>query len=322
MPVHPDIAALRGDRAPQRQAQEAILVARADWAAEPGAQALLDDLAAYGAGAPLEACNQLARVFTGQGEGERLMGLLSRYYCRAIKANPIGHPPFRAGFNGMATSILLASAGRAQLMIQAREPGQDDSTRLAFTHAVRHDAVLAGEARGRIVRMLGAHDGAAQFDCETLPLGPGHRLAFDLASEGLLVEAVERRFVVLRLVRFAAEPQPTREYCLASGRLLQQSAGQIGTSRQEASIALLGRMRRADAAPEFVRVATGEGDASLRWQALREALALDTASGFRALLQVARRDEDPLAAQAGALRAQLLESYPELGQLEDLPCLA
>jgi len=120
----------------------------------------------------------------------------------------------------------------------------------------------------------------------------------------------------------APEPAPGREYDAASGRLLHRSAGRIGTSRREAIIALLGRMGRADAAPQIARVALDEGDPSLRWQALREALALDTATGFRALASVARRGEDPLAAQAGALRAQLLETHPELAQLETGPCPA
>ena len=124
------------------------------------------------------------------------------------------------------------------------------------------------------------------------------------------------------LLRAAADPRPGREYCAASGKLLHQSAGAIATSRQEATVALLGRMGRTDAAPAMAMLATGEGDMSLRWQALREALALDSATGFAALCTIARRGDDALAGQAGALRAQLLETYPELAQLEDKQCPA
>ena len=50
--------------------------------------------------------------------------------------------------------------------------------------------------------------------------------------------------------------------------------------------------------------------------------ALDTATGFRALGRVARGAGDPLAAPAGALRAQLVEAHPELLSLEDGRCPA
>jgi hypothetical protein len=69
-------------------------------------------------------------------------------------------------------------------------------------------------------------------------------------------------------------------------------------------------------------IARGPGDDSLRWQALRECLALDTAHGFRALAAVARTAGDSLAATAGALRAQLVEAHPQLLALEDDRCPA
>ena len=87
-------------------------------------------------------------------------------------------------------------------------------------------------------------------------------------------------------------------------------------------LALLGRMRRAEAAPTMAAMAREAGPDGLRWQALREALALDTAEGFRALCHVARASDDPLAMPAGALRAQLVEAHPELLALEKQPCRA
>jgi len=322
MQVHADIAALRSDRAPQREAQTAILAAGEAWAAEPGAAQFQAELEAYGKGAPLEACPVLEAMFTGSGEAARLMDLLVKHYCRAIGENPIGHPPFRQGFDGVSTSILLARSGRAQLMIQAREPGEMDNPGYVFCDATRFDAVLGGEAQARIVRIAERRDDAARFNAEPLALRAGHRLAFDLSSEALLIDSVQTRFVVLRLLRTAEEPQPGREYDAATGKLLHQSAGRIGTSRREAIIALLGRMGREDAAPEIARIAKGEGDPSLRWQAMREALALDMAQGFRALAAVARRTDDPLARQAGALRARLLEAHPQLSKLEADQCPA
>lgn len=93
-------------------------------------------------------------------------------------------------------------------------------------------------------------------------------------------------------------------------------------SRHEMMVALLGRMGRTEAAPEMAAMESEPGDDSLRWQALRECLALDTETGFRALCAVAGAAADPLAAAAGALRAQLVEAHPQLLALEDVPCRA
>ena len=61
------------------------------------------------------------------------------------------------------------------------------------------------------------------------------------------------------------------------------------------------------------------GSPHLRWQALRECLGLDSAIGFAALSAIARRSVDPLAVPAGALRAQLLEAYPQLAEVSACP---
>lgn len=322
MQVHPDIAALRSDRAPQCEAQTAILLAGEASKADPAMAALHAELEVYGEGAPLETCPVLEAMFTEQGEAERLMQLLSGHYCRAIGENPFGHPPFRNGFDGMSTSILLARTGRAQLLLQSREPGTMDNPGYVFCDATRLDAVIGGTAEARLVRIVDRNEKAATFIEEPLSLKSGHRLAVDLSTETLAIDTVQTRVVILRLLRTAEEPQTGREYDAGTGRLLHQSAGRIGTSRREAIVALLGRMGRTDAAPDIARLAIEQGDLSLRWQAMREALSLDTALGFRALCIVARRGDDPLARQAGALRAQLLETYPALAQLEADQCPA
>lgn len=83
---------------------------------------------------------------------------------------------------------------------------------------------------------------------------------------------------------------------------------------------LLARMRRQDAAPAMAEIARGQGSDHLRWQALRNCLALDTAQGFSALTAIAANPADALARPAGALRAQLLEAHPQLTGLEADPC--
>lgn len=296
--------------------------ARKLWRAENGAEAVMQDLRRYGAGAPLESCPSLEKLFTAQGEAERLMASLSQHYCAAIRANTIGHPPFRTGSDGKASSILLGKAGRAQLMLQSREPGTYGGANVGFSDATRYEAVLAGDAAAAIVRAIPSAEGPLRFDEEQFTLRGGERFALDLSTEAFAVSRVRRRLVILRLMRCAAEPEPSREYSRQTGELFYRSAGKLSTSRQEAIIALLGRMERTDAVPQIARVALAESDASLRWQALRECLALDSETGFCTLARIARDAQDPLSPAAGALRAQLLEAHPQLAQVEASQCPA
>lgn len=315
MRVDPAIAALRQDRGRQRGVQAAMAAACRAWQTEPEVADVLADMATFGDGAHLADCPALAAVFAGAERAHALVTTLSRRLCAALASEPLGHPPLRHGFDGSSATLLLARAGRAQLVLQAIEPGERHFASACYSDAERHELVLAGTARARVVRRR-------CFTVHPLALAPGVRLALDVSREALQVLAVEQRLVSLRLHRFAAAPGPSREYSLADGVLLHQSAGSRATSRSEIALALLGRMGRAEAAPAMAAIARAPGDRSLRWQALRECLALDSAEGFAALSAVANSAADPLARPAAALRAQLVEAYPELGRSGVAPCLA
>ncbi len=318
MRIDPAIAALQADRAPQRRAQAAMVAAGDAWRAEPQVAAALTECERFGAGAPLEACPALEALFTKANAAPLLAGSLCRGLAQAIAAEPFGHPPFRHGYSGGLATLMLARSGRAQLILQAREPGENAFETVRFSDALRFDAVLAGAAEARIVRRTTGHSAERRpFHSEAMALGAGTRLALDCSSEAVQVLATTRRLVSLRLHRTSAEPEPSREHDLATGELLHQAAGSMRSSRQEMTLALLGRMQAVEAAPLMAETAQEEGDSSLRWQALRECLALDTATGFAALVALARSPGDPLAASAGALRAQLVEAHPQLLTLEN-----
>ena len=321
MRIDPAIAAMRRDPALQRRAQAAMIAAGGEWRREPAVAAMLGELDRFGAGEPLEACPALDAAFTGRCAAGELAAALCRRFAALLEDEPFGQPPFRHGYDGQVSTLLLARAGRAQLILHSREPGRWEHATASYSDALRYEAVLAGSAHARVTRVQGG-PGATSFSTESLQLLPGTRLALDLSCEALQVLQVDCRLVSLRLHRFDAAPRPSREYSLTDGAQLHQSAGDIRASRQEMTLALLGRMERREAAPEIAALAREPGDDSLRWQALRECLALDTALGFRALSDVARAADDPLAGPAGALRAQLVEAHPELLALEDDSCPA
>ena len=65
MLIRPEIAALRGDDAPQRQAQQALHQVMAGWRGEARVSEVLRDLAAFAAWKPLSEFAALAALFVG-----------------------------------------------------------------------------------------------------------------------------------------------------------------------------------------------------------------------------------------------------------------
>lgn len=326
MRIDPAIQALQRDPALQRQAQAAMIGACQQWRADAATARLIEELEVFGAGAALSQCPALEACFIGEGPGqdlpdrELLGGLLDRM-CAVLAGEPFAQPPFRHASDGEVSSLLIARSGRAQLVLHACEPGQWSMDSASFSDAERFEVVLAGSGSAQILRRA-IPPGDRPLDVEDIALSAGTRLALALAEQALHITRVDRRLVCLRLHRFAADPAPTRCHALDDGRLLRQSSGDMASSRQEMMLAILGRMKRADAVPDMAAMALERGGDALRWQALRECLALDSGAGFTALCTVASRADDPLCASAGALRAQLVELYPELLQLENNPCPA
>lgn len=298
-----------------------MIAACRDWRTDPAIAPAVAELERYGAGASLGDCPVLDAAFTGHDSGTAmLVGLLNRMTGQ-LRHQPFAQPPVRHAFDGAVSTLLLARSGRAQLVLHGCEPGAWRADSASFSDAERFEVVLAGRGSAEILRRA-IPPGNRPLDSEQIALAPGTRLALALSEQALHITRVDRRLVCLRLHRFAADPAPTCCHALEDGRLLHQSAGDMASSRQEMMLAILGRMKRADAVSDMAALALERGSDALRWQALRECLALDSGAGFTALSTLARRADDPLCASAGALRAQLIELYPQLLQLEDGPCPA
>lgn len=319
MRVDPRIAVLRGRDASQRNAAGAMFTACEAWRADPRITCVLNEFGEYGHGRVLGACPVLARCLTDHAAAMELAGALVEHLLPALRAEPLGQAPLRHVASDGVSTLLLAREGRARLMLSAREHGDYPCEAVAFGDGERRELVLAGRAQARLVRLEGTGQQYARLAVEEGVLSPGTALALDPSRELLVPVEVEHRLVSLRLVRDAMAPQPTREYRLSDGAFLHQASGGMRESRHELMLALLGRMGRKDAAPvmaEMTRADDPGASEHLRWQALRECLALDTAIGFPALCSIACDAADPLAVPAGALRAQLLETHPVLAELE------
>lgn len=324
MIAHPELRALRRDDSPQCDAQDALQQRLDDWRAKPAIAALLGELEIFAAGAQLADCPGLAALFTpGTGAARLLTADFSAANCAALAAEPLGHVPLRHFTDGITSTVLIARAVNVTLSLVAidgeglgRRP---ESATASFGPNHTWEYVLGGSAAIELVECQPTGPRAASLTRREFEVGPGSIMHRDGQREARLLRRIDGALVSLRLQRRRSNAEVTREYDLASGTLLHQAAGNPRDSRVELMLAMLGRMGRKDAAPLMAQIAQDEGSTALRWQALRECLALDTQAGFAALVAIAANADDTLSGPAGALRAQLIESYPQLQEAASCP---
>ena len=316
MVIDEKIAALCGNPSAQRRAQLRVEQARDEWLASAPVADVLAELNEYGAGADFDNCSHLARAAGTLEAASALVEPLIDGFGTALHDEPLAHVPFRHQKKGGTSILQLATRGRAALVLLAYDETTADPSpaTVTFSDVERHELVLAGSADLRIARPVQEWPDRAAIDFEDrrVVLGEKLRLA---PNEARLSRAVHGRMVILRVARTPLAPAPSRVFRLADGRLLHRASGDRQESQREMAMALLGRMGRSDAAPALAMQARTGSD-HLRWQALRACLALDTGTGFAELLRIAQAHEDPLAAPAQALHAQLIEAYPQLKQQE------
>jgi hypothetical protein len=323
--VHPELQALRGDDAPQRLAQDLLIARDADWRARPEIAAVLEELGRLDAGETFPRCPLLSRMFSPDSPAApEFAGSFVRMAAQGLARAPLGHVPLRHFTDGVHSTLLLGRCGNVTLSLVAVDgeglAGRPEPVTVDFGPSEVWEHVLAGRASAKIVERSGPVEGPARLAGRDVALRPGNVVFRPAGRQAMLLRGVESCLVTLRLQRRLRDAGPTREYRLSDGKLVHQAAGNVRDSRIEMAMAALGRMGRADAAPLLADIATEAGSAALRWQALRECLALDTRAGFTALTTIATSPGDELAAAAGALRAQLIEAHPMLAEIE--PCHA
>lgn len=324
MIIHPDLRALRSDDAPQRNAQEALFRAVSTWREQPHVAALFSEIDRFDGCQPIMEFPQLSTLFCEGHAAARSIALqFTRLTSECLGHAPLGHAPFRHFTDGVHSTLLLARSGNVTLSLVCVD-GEGFNTRPApttadFSPSEVWEHVLAGSARAAQITCHAADENAAQLDQSEISLAARTIVRRNARQEAMQLRQVEGCLVTLRLQRRQVNAGPTREYRLADGALVHQAAGNPMDSRAELMMALLGRMKRGDAAPLLAEIALGDAAAALRWQALRECLALDTFEGFSALTAIARSPDDLLASTAGALRSQLIETYPQLREVETCP---
>ena len=320
MRMSDQLVALRDDPARQEAVKSAAMSMRNAWAARPRVQALTAALAKYARGAAIEACEELAELVSVQDIARSFVEEWIGQVVALLEEHPLARHEFESRSGGGVSSVTLANAGRSRLDLIvscAKDEDCDQQSRaLQFASVERNEICLSGSAEilvGRLER--------DRLEIERRRLFAGDRLEFAADTMAKSVLSCSPGFAVLRLSRNSTDPSPTRDIRVSDGALLHQSSGDMSHSRSEIAMALLARMRRRDAVPAMMALAE-RGSDHLRWEAVRNCLALDVRQGFQVLAGIAASADDPLCAPAGALRAQLIEHHPQLLELETQTCPA
>jgi hypothetical protein len=308
MQVHPDVARLRGDGAPQPGCDAALSA----WHGSPGGASVHAALAQYDAGQPPGDLPVLARIIADHAAAQAFAAGFIAPLIAALRAEPLAQLPLGHSAGPGMARLRLAEHGRAGLSLVAfarRERAVPLSA--LFEDCMVHEIVVAGEGRALLHRL-----DDSTLRSQELALEPGTRLVRDGPDAARQIIAVARPLLALQLTLEAARPGPSREIALDDGRLITAISGCKRASQQMMGLAVLGALEHRPALDAIERLARdGGAQRDLRWEALRQVLALDTVRGLALLAALAGAEGDTLSAPAAALGRQLRSSRPDLAEL-------
>jgi hypothetical protein len=230
-----------------------------------------------------------------------------------LRAEPLAQLPFGHSVTPGFARLQLARNGRAALTLAAfaRRPKAVPASAL-FEDGAAHEIVLAGAGNAMRHRLA-----EGRLHSEALGCTPGTRITRNGPDEARQIVEVTRPLLVLQLIHAAERPAPSREIALADGTLIKTISGCKQTSQQMMALGVLGALQHRSAAAAMERLALDEQAArDLRWEALRQLLALDALRGLAVLARLADGHEDQLATPAAVLQRDLVAAHPQIAAME------
>ena len=310
--VRDELKALRGDDREARTHRVAMEEALEDCRREPRLAAVLEELLRYGEGGDFAHCPALVALFEHTGAARDLLRPLIGRLTALHRAYPLAQLAFRHRSQAGAHVLQIAARGHAtlSLVLQDQDAGAEHII-ATFADADQREVVLTGKANACLFEIVAEERDRVILNSVRTELQSGARMECTGPRQSRLIKPSHDSLLTLRLARTAGRPGPTRRIDVRSGRIVHRASGNAADSRAELAMLLLGRMGRDDALP-VLATRTRTGDAQLRWQALRQCLALDAATGLPLLERIAKDHADPLYQAARALLAQLQRERPSL----------
>lgn len=312
MHVHPDVARLRSAPALQLGCDAAL----AAWRALPDVAAAIAALARFDAGEQLGTLPALASIVCDAAAARAFADRLIAPLIAALRAEPLAQLPL--GYSaapGMAR-LRLASHGRTGLTLTVfAQRARAVSPTALFEDCMAHEMVVAGTGRALVHRLDQGQLTTAEVACE-----PGTRMTRTGPQDARQIIAVTRPLLLLQLTQAAAHPAPSREIALADARVIMAISGCKRSSQQMMALGVLGALAHRPALTELELLARDlAAQRELRWEAVRQVLALDAARGLALIGALAGSRADTLAVPAAALQQQLLAAQPDLAALLPVP---
>lgn len=322
MRIDPALKSLRGDQAAQRRATEAMENGLLEWRSLPLVAEIQGDLHNFAQGDEVANLPSLTRLFGSTSQSREFVSTWTKRFLDLLRDEPLGVVPFSPSSGSGVTSLQLMASGDAAITlltyVEANTPQEETPAIASFADRELHEVAIAGEAQACEYRR---DDASGSISCEDFTWRPGEARVTRGISQARQIHSVSGSFSLLQLSRTLPNAVPTCEYRIADGALLYRSSGEKWTSQTEMALAVLGQMERPDALPEILSLVL-RGPAQLRWEALRQAIALDATAGFEALTTIAADPADELRAQASELRRSLMRRFPQLNQIGAEPCPA
>ncbi len=321
MIVHPDIAALRSDPVSQRRIAARMQHARQEWLSDRTTKEVTRALSHYNDGCDLDACQALSDIFSDRVKAMEFAGVWITALLDALRAEELGEAPFRYRTSPGVSSIQILQSGQASINLVVYERSDcangDVPQTAMFADCESDEIVLSGTAIATCHTLDEKAVGATKLDTIKLSLTAGDRITLKGKRQARQIISVGGLMVLLQLSRTPDAPAPSREFSLSDGQLLRSVSGDKAASQRLMALAVLGALDNGEeAARGAMRSAALDKaeDMDVRWEAVRQTLALDTQHGLDLLDACAGDSSDALAQPArqlsGQLRSQLAAMEP------------
>jgi hypothetical protein len=239
-------------------------------------------------------------------------------------ADPFALPPLRIFSGGALGGIILTEVPPITCSLMIRPFNQPAPRAASVIFSPGHGLTRIIRSGGARIQhycvALSAEERSGGFRAATAaplqigehgPLADGDQIRVDQQCESFNMTAGPGDLVMLQLFVHQPSRVPMREYDPAAGRLVRSAAAGRATSFRQMGLAVLRAFGRIDAAPLFA-AALADDDFAMRWQVMRELLALDAAAALPHLIMMAADDPHPeVRAAASATLGLLRERAPQ-----------
>lgn len=219
----------------------------------------------------------------------------------------------------ISATVVSASAGVPKPAVSVVAPG-----RLCLTRYIRAGNTWVERWwAGRPDEPFLAADAAPARAIEPLRIEDGQILRHDGRESAHRLTGFSRDVIMVTLMLRTHHVPLVREYAVADGRLIRAAMLDDRPARAAMLLRLLREQERADA-PDVFDGATRDPTFFLRWEAMREWLALDALAALHRLKQMAADDPHPEVRGAAATMLALVKARMamESPQMARAPCHA